>query len=130
MQHGTLYRSQGGARLPECFYSTSDTEPAGGVERGFLSATTSRLVAAQHPDAGPGASTVLCLKPGAFVRGALVEHLSQYPEEEEVRGRGWRCLRGVCAPQCRMVSGIVCAGECMFAVQCCSVVLSATPLLD
>jgi hypothetical protein len=90
IQHRTLYRSWGGARLPACFYSTDVTGPAGGVELAFLSATASRCVAAQRPNAGQEASTLLCINPGAFVRGASVEHLSQYPDEEEVYGLGFR----------------------------------------
>ena len=79
-----LFRGVGGMLLPECFYEPDETGVRGGVDPAFLSATTDRSVAV-HYIAGREAATIFSISVSAVCRGACLSHISQFPEEEEVR---------------------------------------------
>ena len=79
-----LFRGVGGMRLPECFYEPDETGVMGGADPAFLSATTDRNVAV-HYIAGRDMATILSIAVSAVSRGACLSHISQFPEEEEVR---------------------------------------------
>ena len=78
-----LYRGVGGFRLPETFLTPDEFGVRGGVEFGFLSATTDRAVAMQYAS-GRGSGIVYEITQGMGDRGAELTWLSQYPHEAEV----------------------------------------------
>ena len=78
-----LYRGVGGFRLPDTFMTPDEWNVRGGVEFGFLSATTDRAVAMQYAS-GRGSGIVYEIQQGMGDRGASLDWLSQYPHESEV----------------------------------------------
>jgi hypothetical protein len=78
-----LYRGVGGMQLPDNFLSVDEYGLRGGVEFGFLSATTDRQVALDYA-AMSGTGIVYEIQQGMGDRGASISWLSQYPHEQEV----------------------------------------------
>jgi len=78
-----LYRGIGDTHMPAGFYEEDDTGVRGGVERGMLSMTTDKKVAIFYT-AGRKLPTIFSIKVGAVSKGASLNHLSQFPAEEEV----------------------------------------------
>lgn len=79
----TLYRGLSRGVLPDEFWKPNEFGVCGGIELGFMSATTDREVAA-HYATGAGYGLVLELEQGMVDRGADLSWLSQYPHEREV----------------------------------------------
>ena len=78
-----LYRGVSGMRLPEQFLTADEFDVRGGVELGFLSATSQRSVALEYA-ASSGTGIVYEIQQSMGDRGADLSWLSQYPHEAEV----------------------------------------------
>ena len=78
----TVYRAPGGA-LPASFWRQHSDGCQGGLELGFLSATTNKAEAMRYARRAPG-MILLEVQQGFVARGASIAWLSQYPTEDEV----------------------------------------------
>ena len=78
-----VYRGIGGVALPVEFWEPNEFGVRGGVEKAFLSTTTSRRVAMGYAS-GRGVGVCLEIMQGSVDRGANLSWLSQYPHEEEI----------------------------------------------
>ena len=78
-----VYRGIGGVALPVEFWEPNEFGVRGGVEKAFLSTTTSRRVAMGYAS-GRGVGVCLEIMQGSVDRGANLSFLSQYPHEEEI----------------------------------------------
>jgi hypothetical protein len=83
-----VYRGIGGAILPLSFTKPNDMGVRGGIELGFMSTTRKREVAMEYAGAssagGERPSVVFEVQMGMIDRGAPVQWVSQFPEEEEI----------------------------------------------
>jgi hypothetical protein len=79
-----VYRGIGGVTLPEVFREPNKDGAKGGVEFGFMSCSTKRDVALGYAAGKECGGTLLKMKMGMFHKGAQLNWLSQYPEEEEI----------------------------------------------
>jgi len=79
----TLYRGMAGLRLPDDFVAPDEYGIAGGVECGFMSATTDAQVAQEYAS-GSRAGVLYEIQQGLSDRGADLCWLSQYPHEQEI----------------------------------------------
>jgi hypothetical protein len=73
-----------------------------GIEYGFMSTTTEKAVALRYGqdwDAARGLSYVMEYELDSLNRGALIQWLSQYPGEAEVRYRGERTRGSAGSPE-------------------------------
>ena len=78
-----VYRGVGGMALPDRFLAPDEHGVRGGVEFGFLSATTDRAVAMQYA-ASSASGIVYEIQQAMGDRGADLSWLSMYPYEAEV----------------------------------------------
>jgi ankyrin repeat protein len=79
----TVFRGMSGVKLPECFKVCREGGGRGGVDFGFLSATTNELVAVSYLG-GKAIPVLFQFDVGDIDRGASLSFLSQYPNEDEV----------------------------------------------
>ena len=78
-----VYRGLGGMILPEKFWKPDEFGCKGGVEYGFMSTTTERDVAIMYSGKANQLCTVFEIDVGQIDRGASIQWLSQYPQENE-----------------------------------------------
>jgi HEAT repeat protein len=97
-----VYRGIGGGVLPESFIRSDKMGVRGGIELGFMSTTRNREVAMDYAGAcsagGERPSVVFELQMGMIGRGAAVQWVSQFPEEEEILFAPLTALEVVGAP--------------------------------
>ena len=79
-----VYRGVAGLRLPDEFLTRDEFGVRGGVEFGFLSATTDRSVALAYAASGSSTGVVYEIQQTMGSRGADISWCSQYPFEKEV----------------------------------------------
>ena len=79
-----VYRGVAGLRLPDDFLTRDEFGVRGGVEFGFLSATTDRSVALAYAASGSSTGVVYEIQQTMGSRGADISWCSQYPFEKEV----------------------------------------------
>ena len=73
-------------KMPEFFIHRNEFNVRGGIEYGFMSTTTEASVALDYAigDDQSAASTVMVADMGMIDRGAALDWLSQYPDENEI----------------------------------------------
>ncbi|KAJ1466266.1 hypothetical protein T484DRAFT_1922379 [Baffinella frigidus] len=81
---GKVYRGQSGVKLPDKFEVPDEYGCRGGVERGFMSTSTSKMQALTYIDMSKGRPTLFEIQLGQVDRGATLRWISQFPGEEEV----------------------------------------------
>ena len=80
----TVWRGVHGGVLPEQFWTENEHGVMGGVERAFMSTTTSRDVAEGYArQNGSSVAMLFKIRMGMIDRGASIAFLSQFPVEAE-----------------------------------------------
>jgi WD40 repeat protein len=81
-----IFRGICGMKMPEFFLNRNEFNVRGGIEYGFMSTTSDASVALDYAIGGDQsvASTVMVADMGMIDRGAGLDWLSQYPDENEI----------------------------------------------
>ena len=82
--HVCVYRGLGNLILPKAFTHGDSQGARGGTEYGFMSTTLHKHIAVGYCAESAGVKTVLQAPMSTLFRGAMVNWLSQYPEEKEI----------------------------------------------
>lgn len=78
-----VYRGISGGLLPQEFWEANKYNIRGGVEYAFMSTTLEKSVAMQYASSG-AVGTVFEIQMGMIDRGASLQWISQYPQEQEI----------------------------------------------